>query len=174
MAGSGSAVSSVIGTAGMRSKPWTRSDLLHQVGLALDIGAPGRHVGSGARRPSRVTAKPSAREDALRLGRRQIDAAEALDAVGPQGRGGAARRGMVAGADDVARLAAAELEDQPRRDFGAPVGALRIEAALEAVARIGLDAELAAGGGGARSDRTAPPRGTPRWCLGCSRRPRRP
>ena len=47
-----------------------------------------------------------------------------------------------------ARLAAADIEDQPGRDFRPPESRGRIDAALETVAGIGEYAELAPGGGG--------------------------
>ena len=45
----------------------------------------------------------------------------------------------------MARLAAAELLDQERGDLGAPIGGVGVEAALEAVAGVGDDAEPAPG-----------------------------
>jgi hypothetical protein len=54
----------------------------------------------------------------------------------------------LAGAGDVARLAAAQLEDQPGADFDAPIGGFGIDTALEAITCIGIDAELAPGARG--------------------------
>ena len=50
----------------------------------------------------------------------------------------------IAGDDDLGRLAAAELDHQLRRQLEARQHEVRIDAALEAVARVGIDAELAA------------------------------
>ncbi len=148
MAASGSAVSSAIGTDGMRSKPWTRSTSSTR---SASPSTSARQDGTSQRStPSLAfTAKPSACRIRCNLGGRQIETAQALDAVGPQGEATVEPR-QLAGTDDVAGLAAAELQDQARRHFGTPHGALRIEAALEAVAGVGFDAELAAAGGRAR------------------------
>ena len=53
------------------------------------------------------------------------------------------------GGHGLAGLAAAELQHQARRDLGAPNRGLGIEAALEAVAGVRQDGELAPGGGDA-------------------------
>ncbi len=52
--------------------------------------------------------------------------------------------GHLAGADGRARLATTEFEDHPRGDLGAPFGGFRVDAALEAVARVRFDLQLAA------------------------------
>ncbi len=122
--------------------------LLDETGLALDIGAPGGRLdremigllGHGA---AEILQNP------LLLARRQFEAAQAAGAVGaeaqlaPPGRHGARDA-------DLRRLAAAQLEDEPRRDLDAGTGEFGIEAALEAVARVALQIELAAGRGGAQ------------------------
>ena len=56
----------------------------------------------------------------------------------------------------LGRLAAAEVEDQFRRQFQTRHDEFGIDAALEAVARIGQDAELAARGAQSRPDRRRP------------------
>ena len=70
-------------------------------------------------------------------------------AVGAETRCCAAIRGTAPAVRDLARLAAAQLQDQPRRELDAGPHEFGIEAALEAIARVALDAELAAGRGGA-------------------------
>ena len=54
-----------------------------------------------------------------------------------------------AGCDDLRRLAAAQLQDQPRRDLQPVPDKCRVEAALEAIAGVARDVELAAGRRGA-------------------------
>ena len=123
-------------------------DLFHQAGLALDVGAPGGHLDLQRGLAAGLDGEAEALQDlALTLGW-QREAAEAGAALGPQGDLAPPVRDL-AGGDDVARLAAAERQDQARRDLGAPAGRFRVEPALEAVAGVGEDAELAAGGGGA-------------------------
>ena len=56
-----------------------------------------------------------------------------------------ARGFRLAGDGDLRRLAAAEIEHHPGRELEARHHEGRIDAALEAVARVGVDAELAAG-----------------------------
>ena len=62
---------------------------------------------------------------------------------------GAAPLRLGAGPDDLGRLAAAQFEDQPRRDFQTGADKGRVDAALEAIARVADDVEPAAGRGGA-------------------------
>ncbi len=81
-------------------------------------------------------------ENALGLARRQVHAAQSRDARRAQ-REGAAPLGRCAGDHDFRRLAAAERQDQAGREFGAPFDRGRVDAALEPVARVGFDAELA-------------------------------
>src|SRR5262249_51752090 len=63
--------------------------------------------------------------------------AGAIGGVAPPFRHFARRR-------DFAGLAAAELEDEPGRDIDAPIDRDRVDAALEPIAGIGEDTELAA------------------------------
>src|SRR6185437_5374059 len=85
-------------------------------------------------------------EDARLLVGGDLEPAEASDSLRPQ-RQPAAPVGQRAGADSLARLAAGELADQPGRHLGTPLGRDRVDAALEAVASVALDAERAAGRG---------------------------
>ena len=84
---------------------------------------------------------------------------------------------FVAGiADDFSlrRLAAAEIDHQPRRKFQARNHELRIDATLEAVARVGDDAQLAAGAGDVERIPQVPIRSARRPCFRRSRNARRP
>ena len=122
--------------------------LLDEIGLAVDIGAPGGHgdpqlaVAAAGRRESQR------REDALDLLARDLDAGQALHAVGLQ-RHLAAPVGHRAGDDEVAGFAAAQLEHGACRQLHAGGHEVGIDPALEAVARVALDLQLAAGRGGA-------------------------
>src|SRR5581483_6195712 len=110
----------------------------------LDIGAPARrrHLpGSGA---AGGEGEAEGLQNLALLLAGDGAAAERFDsrraiADGARAFGERARRG------DFARLAAAELENELGRDIDAPGRGFRIDAALEAIARIGEDAELASG-----------------------------
>ncbi len=117
-------------------------DLLDEIGLAFRIHAPGRnrHGPAFAGIVRRLVAERA--EDALRLGGRHREAAQRLEALRPERHAALPFRHR-ARRDDLARLAAAAFGDELRRDLRAPEGAFGIDAALEAIARIGLDAELA-------------------------------
>ncbi len=112
---------------------------------------PGRQLGArdlrAVRSPSSSTVKPSRSRIAVALGLRDVDAGQALR---PRSRGNR-RRALGAGRAPATtssrRLAAAEFEDQLRRELEARQSEGGIDAALEAIARVGDDAELAAGVG---------------------------
>ena len=83
-------------------------------------------------------------EDALHLDQRHLDAGEPLD-LGQREIDHALVAEAIADDDVLRRRAAAELEHQLGRHLQARHHEGRIDAALEAVARIRIDAELAAG-----------------------------
>jgi hypothetical protein len=118
-------------------------DLLDEVGLALDVGAPG-----GGRDVIALHGEAEGDEDAGLLLGRDVEADEAGDTVGAEGQGALEREGR-AGHDDLGGLAAAELEDEAGGELEAGHGGEGIDAALEAVARVGVDLEPPAGAGGA-------------------------
>src|SRR5690606_25226357 len=93
-----------------------------------------------------LDAAAEALQDLRLAGGRYGDAAEFGDALRAQGEA-AGLRGDRAGAHHGAGLAAAEIEDEARGNLDAPGGRLRIETTLEAVARVRVDAERAAGAG---------------------------
>ena len=110
----------------------------------------GRQLGAAHASPSLLsrTPKPSAVRMRSLLRPRHLDAGQRLHPA-------AAQQCSCAGVRRPARhhelggLAAAEIEDHARGELGAGGREGRIDAALEAVARIGADAELAAGRRGA-------------------------
>ena len=108
------------GTGGILSKPWMRSDLLDQIGLAFDIGAPGRQRHAAIRRrrlDARSRARRRMRRCSARAARRCRRAAATRSGRSAMLRGAqSARRRR---STDLARLAAAQLEDQSRRRFHA-------------------------------------------------------
>ena len=75
---------------------------------------------------------------------RQVEAGEALHLAEREVDDRLRRLGL-AGDDDLGRRAAAELDHHLRREFEPRQHEGRIDAALEAIARVGVDAELAAG-----------------------------
>ena len=114
-------------------------DLLDDVGLAVDVGAPVGHD-----RLAVLEREAEAGENRFALALRDVEADQALDfAVGEFDR--ARRRGRIAGDDQPRGLAAAEVDHHSRREFGAGYAEVGIDAALEAIARVGDDAELAPG-----------------------------
>ena len=122
-------------------------DLLDQVGLAVDIGPPGRHRG-GDRAVALPDREAQRLEDAAAFACRHLDAAQAGDALRAQGNLTPPLR-LLAGDDDLALLAAAELADQAGGDRRSPDGGGGIHAALEPVPGVAVDLEPASGGGGA-------------------------
>ncbi|MCC2665926.1 MAG: hypothetical protein K0S35_3848 [Geminicoccaceae bacterium] len=121
--------------------------LLDHVGLHAHVVAPGRRpqlehavldpFGAEAERP----------HVALDHGAVQRDAGHPLQLLHPEADRRLRRRER-AGQDRLARLPAAELEDQPRRVLHAGQDHRRVDAALEAGARIALDAKAAPVQGG--------------------------
>ena len=113
-----------------------------QIGFAVDILTPGRHGGAdGAALVHRL--EPEIGQNAHLFFAGHIQAAQRRDTRLAQRH--LARPGRhVAGDRQLGRFAAAEIEDHPGRDMGAPIRTFGIDAALEAVARIRHDAELAA------------------------------
>ena len=112
-------------------------DLLDEIGLALDVGAPGRHldrervgVASGARER-----EAERLEIARDLFRRQLEPGEPLHlALGE--RDPRVGLGHHAGERELRGRAAAELEDELRRQVETGHAEGRIDAALEAIACI--------------------------------------
>ena len=102
----------------------------------------GRHEGASTL-PS-LDDEPEAGQDRLAFVTRDVDADKPLDlAIGEVDH--APRRRRVARHDHARRLAAADLEHELRRKVAAGDAEGGIDAALEAVARVGDDAEPAAG-----------------------------
>ena len=87
-------------------------------------------------------------EDGAAFRRRDMQPAEPRHPLGAQQILAAPLR-LGARHDDLGRLAAAQFEDQPGRDFEARPDKGRVDAALEAVARVAGDLEPAPGRGGA-------------------------
>ncbi len=83
-------------------------------------------------------------EDALDLGERHVEAGEPLDLVDRKIDRPLVDR-LAADHDALRRRAAAQIEHHLGREFEARHHEIRIDAALEAVARVRIDAELAAG-----------------------------
>ena len=116
-------------------------DLLDNVGLAFDVGPPARHD-----RLAVLELEAEPRQDRLALALRDVDAEQPLHfAVGEGDR--ALRLDRIAGDDHPRRLAAAQVDHQMRRQLRAGDAEIGIDAALEAIARVGDDAEFAPGRG---------------------------
>ena len=119
-------------------------DFLDDVGLALDVRAPARRgdmgdVGAGA-----LDAEAEALENLRRVFTRRVDAREPLG-FAPGKIDGAREQRQFAGEREFGRLAAAEFQHELRRKLDPRQRKGRIDAALETVARVGDNAELAAG-----------------------------
>ena len=118
-------------------------DLLDDVGLAVRVGAPGGngdlHDGSAAGHH-----ETEAGEDALHLDQGHLEAGEALDLMNRE-IDQAILAKAVADHDVFGRRAAARLHHELGRELEAGHHEGRIDAALEAVTCVGIDAELAAG-----------------------------
>ncbi len=150
-------------------------DLLDQVGLAVDVRPPGRHG-----RPSTISPVPCDVEAEARRGSSTLSA---LGTSRPVSRFTSEQREVdpIFGswpliADDLGfgGVAAAEFEHQFGRQLEARHHEVRIDAALEAVARIGDDAEVAAGAGDVERLPQRRIRSARRWCSRRSRNARRP
>ena len=94
--------------------------------------------------PAPATKKPRCFEHALHLGERHVEAGEALH-LGDREIDHAILGVRRARDDDLRRRAAAEIEHHLRRLLEPRHHEVRIDAALEAVARVRIDAELAPG-----------------------------
>ena len=118
-------------------------DLLDDVGLAFDVRPP--------RRRRDLHALVLAGDEEAELGQHaphldetEIEAGEALQFAGREV-DDLFRRFRLAGDGDLRRRAAAELHHHLRRELQPRHHEVRIDAALEAIARVGVDAELAPG-----------------------------
>ena len=118
-------------------------DLLDDVGLALDVGPP--------RRRRDLHALVLAGDEEAELGQHaahldqiEIEAGEALQFAGREV-DDFFRRFRLAGDGDLRRRAAAKLHHHLGGELQPRHHEVRIDAALEAVARVGVDAELAPG-----------------------------
>ena len=118
-------------------------DLLDDVGLAVDVRPPRRHGDLHVLvLPGDHEAEPV--EHAAHFRERHVEAAEALQ-LRQREIDHQLRHLRIAGDRDLGRRAAAEVEHHLRREFEPGHQEGRIDAALEAVARVRIDAELAAG-----------------------------
>ena len=122
--------------------------LLHQIGLALHIRAP---AGDLHEDPVRIgglghDAEAELFKDRGHFGGGEIKPREALD-LAPGKFDGGLGGGRRASHHKGRGLAAADLHDQPRRELRAGDGEGRIDAALEAIARVGDDAQTPARAG---------------------------
>ena len=115
--------------------------LLHQIGLALHIGAPAVDLHEDPVRVGGLGHDPEAElfEDRGHFRGGQIKPGEALDLAPGELDGGPCRR-RSARHHQGGGLAAADLHHQPGRQLGAGDGEGRVNAALEAIARVGDDA----------------------------------
>ncbi len=86
-------------------------------------------------------------EDRTAFGRRDVQSPKSGQPLRAQHIAAAPFR-LGPGPDDLGRLAAAQFEDQPGGDFETGADKRRVDAALEAVARVADDFEAAAGCGG--------------------------
>jgi hypothetical protein len=118
-------------------------DLLHDVGLAMDVGAP-RGNGNLHHRAVARHDETEMGQDAPHLGERHLDAREPLD-LGQREIDHAVVGERFADHDILRRRAATELHDKLGRKLEARHHEGRIDAALEAIARVRIDAELAPG-----------------------------
>ena len=118
-------------------------DLLDDVGLALDVGPPRRRRDLHA---AVLAGDEEAElgEHAAHLDQTEIEAGEPLQFAGREV-DDLVRRFGLAGDGDLGRRAAAQLDHHLRRELEPRQHEVRIDAALEAIARVGVDAELAPG-----------------------------
>ena len=151
------------GAGGTRSRPAMRTICSTMSALPLDVWPPARDDRLAI---GEFEAEPL--ENRFAFGLRNVDAEQPFDlAVGKVDR--ALRRRRIAGDDHPRRLAAAQVDDQMRRQLQAGNAEGGIDAALEAVARVGHDGELAAGLGG---DGRIPQRAFDQHVAGRARRSR--
>ena len=123
-------------------------DLLDEIGLALDIRTPGRnmHIGAVGIAGRALDGEAELFEDRRHFLHGEFEPGQARD-FAPREEQRRARRRRMAGDDHLRGLAAAQLYDERRRQIAAGNIEGRIDAALEAVARIGRNAEATAGVG---------------------------
>ena len=119
-------------------------DFLDEIGLAFDIRPPGRHPDRQRRRGAR-DGEAERRQHVTDLVVGRIDAGEPLHFGRPGRRSTSRGSGTVPATTTSLGTPPQRSSDQPRRKLEAGQHEGRIDAALEAVARIGIDAELAAG-----------------------------
>ena len=132
------------GVDGMRSTPTMRTTSSTMSALP---SMSGRHDGTATftRSPCPATKKPSCSSTRSHLRQRQRRGRRAAS-TSLSGKSITRLRHLrLAGDDDLRRRAAAELQHHLRRELEARHHEVRIDAALEAIARVGVDAELAAG-----------------------------
>ena len=131
------------GVDGMRSTPTMRT--ISSTMSALPSMS-GRHDGAATftRLSWPATKKPSLVEHAAHLGQARSRPASRFTSLSGKSIDLLRRFGL-AGDGDLGRRAAAEVEHHLRRELEARQHEVRIDAALEAIARVGVDAELAAG-----------------------------
>ena len=146
------------------SKPVDADDFLDQVGRAVDVAAPGRHASPA--RPRRDTSKPRRSQDRalLVLGRSSTPPRRARSA--PDRRRHAARldrRRRRRGSPSRRPSPPQSSSDQRGRDREPVVEERRIDAALEAAARVAGQAELLAGRARCARDRNRRIRSARRW-----------
>ena len=115
--------------------------LFDQAGLADDVAAPGGDA-DGERFAILVDGEAEGGENPLHLARRNVCAAERADAAGAQ-RDGTPRRRFGAGDHQLRRLAAAQIQDQAGGDLHAIDQEGGVDTALEPVARVRHQVELA-------------------------------
>src|SRR5665213_1549524 len=118
-------------------------DFLDNIGLAVHVGAPGRHRDLYHRAVAGQHETEMA-EDALYLQQRYLDPGKPLD-LGQRKIDDAVVAEGVADNDILRRRTAAQFDHQPGRHFKPRHHEGRIDAAFETIAGIGIDAELAAG-----------------------------
>ncbi len=150
-------------------------NLFDDIGLALDIRPPGRHIDHdkiAVARQARGT-KAEMLQNGGHFRRRKLDTGEAPH-LAPWKRDAFHRAGNFAGEHDIRGFTAAELEYELRREFEARQGERRIDAALEAIACIGIDTKAAAGAGDVHPGPTKPIRSARRSSPSSSPKPRRP
>ena len=132
------------GAGGARSTPAMRRICSTTSALTMHVRTPRRHE-----HPAVLDAEAEAGQDRVAFLARDVDANQALHlAVGEVDP--TPRRRRVARDDHARRLAAADLDDELRRQVAAGDAKIGIDAALESIARVGDDAELAAGLGDIR------------------------
>ncbi len=147
-------------------------DFLDDVGLAVHVGAPGGD-GDLHHRSAAGDHEAEMGQDAARFDQRHVDSRQPFDLAQREVDDAVFAEGL-ADDDIFRRRAAAHLHDEPGRQLKSRHHEGRIDAALETIARVGIDAELAAGLRDVdlvpqRRIRSARP-----WCSRRSRKSRRP